>query len=48
MNIEGQDIKTCHTFVVLLDNTQFIEKIDFLVRNNSVTPNNKKNKQEMI
>ena len=26
MNIEGQDIETCHTFVVLLDNTQFIEK----------------------
>ena len=37
MNIEGKEIITYKTFVVLLDNTKFIEKVDLSMCNNSVT-----------
>ena len=31
-----------------MDNTKFTEKLDFPVSNDTVTPNNKKNKQGVI
>ena len=48
MNTEAQDIETHQNFVVPLDNIKSTEKPELPVRNDSVIPNNKKNKQGMI
>ena len=42
MNIEGEEIETYKTFVVLLYNTKLTEKIDLPKCNNLVPPNKKK------
>ena len=48
MNTEVKEIETYQTFVVPLYNTNFTGKLELTVRNDSVTPNNKKNNQGMI